>query len=65
MGAEVLDAGHLDEPSEIGGRPQIGELSIDRIDDRDERGGSHYRFASIVQVSEESPDSPTFSNPAR
>lgn len=65
MGLEALDAGHLDEPSEIGGRSQIGELSIDRIDDRDERSGSHYRFASIVQVSEESPDSPTFSNPAR
>lgn len=65
MGLEALDAGHLHEPSEIGGGPEIGELSIDRVDDRDERAGRHYRFASIVQVSEESPDSPTFSNPAR
>ena len=44
---------------------EIGERSIDGIDDRDERTGRHYRLASIVQVSEESPDSPTFSNPAR
>ena len=65
MGFEALDAGHLDEPSQLGCSSQIGELSFDRIDDRDERGGRHYRFASIVQVSEEPPDSPTFSKPAR
>jgi hypothetical protein len=41
---------------------ETGELAIDRVHDRDQRFGSHYRFASIVQ---DSPDPPSFSKPAR
>ena len=65
MGLETVDARDLDQPGDLGRGPEIGELPIDGIDDRDQGCAGHYRLASIVHDSPESPDPPTFSKPAR
>jgi hypothetical protein len=52
--------GVLDRRELLGVR-EPGQIGARSAEDRDERA-VHYRFASIVQ---ESPVSPTFSNPAR
>jgi len=59
---ESLDPPTWTSPGDLGGPAEIGELTVDRVDDCDQRIGSHYRFASIVQ---DSPDPPIFSKPAR
>ena len=63
MRLQVVEAGHVHDVGDLGDGVKVGELTIDRIDHRDQRPVvSHYRLASIVQ---ESPDSPSFSKPAR